>query len=685
MKKLRFKPYTFPIALLFISIIAYGLLIPWMGFYWDDWPFAWIAHTFGPGEFIPAFLPFRPLLGPIFVVTTTFLKENPLAWQIFALLLRFLTGVAVWWSFGKVWPAHKKEVALLSLCFVVFPGYLSQWVAFTHSNQELVSLLSYLLSFGVMALAVQRPKRRLLYLLLSFVLMFVGLYTTEYFFGLELLRPVVLWFMFEDLEPQKRARLVQILRIWAPYLVIWALDAVFLYVYHGSAEYDSYTVQGLSVFQQPLRQLLAQGVQDIVAAIGMAGFAAWTQPFQLLTRPVDITTNLLTIGLVVISFALVAFYLWRLEVPQPDADKQGTSNSVRTPWGFQAILLGVIGILAGRLPSWMAGLPIGLTFSWDRFMLSMMLGGSFFLIGLVDFLLKDDRRKVVVVSLFVALAVGQQFVTANTFRRDWSNQQQFFWQLSWRIPSMAPGTMLTTSELPFVYETDFSLTAPLNWIYSSTDTPHDLQYMLVYTKARLGSSILPSLAAGQITQMTYRTATFNGSTSDMVVFYYSTPGCVEILDPVYSNAETVPGQTYMLTDAIPLSNLSRIRADSQAATLPAALFGSEPAHTWCYYFEKADLARQQGDWNQVAELGEEAAAQGYTATTPAEWLPFIEADARTGKLDDADKLTQLTYQGNADLVPALCMLWARVNGDASVPAGTKGRIPAITAGLKCSP
>ncbi|HTX78309.1 MAG TPA: hypothetical protein VMC62_01505 [Longilinea sp.] len=679
MNKFRFKPYTLPIALLFISIIAYGLLIPWMGFYWDDWPFAWITHTFGPSEFIPAFLPFRPLLGPIFVATTTFLKENPLAWQVFALLLRCLTGVAVWWSFGKVWPTHKKEVALLSLCFVVFPGYLSQWVAFTHSNQELVSLLAYLLSFGVMVLAIRKPKRRLLYLFLSFVLMFVGLYTTEYFFGLELLRPVVLWFMFEELEPRKWARLVQILRIWAPYLVIWVLDGVFLYVYHGSAEYDSYTVQGLSVFQQPLRQFLTQGIQDVLMAIGTAGFAAWTQPFQLLTRSVDVPTNLLTLGLIVISFVLVGFYLWRLDVPQTGSVDQGT------PWGLQAMLLGVIGILAGRLPSWMAGLPIGLTFSWDRFMLSMMLGGSFFLVGLVDFLLKDDRRKVVVVSLFVALAVGQQFVTANTFRRDWANQQQFFWQLSWRIPSLAPGTMLTTSELPLVYETDFSLTAPLNWIYSSTDTPHDLQYMLVYTKARLGSSILPSLEAGQATQMTYRTATFNGSTSDMVVFYYSTPGCVHILDPVYSNAETVPGQTYMLTDAIPLSNLSRIRTDSQTATLPAALFGSEPDHTWCYYFEKADLARQQGDWKQVAELGNEAAAQGYTAITPAEWLPFIEADARTGKLDDADKLTQLTYQGDAGLAPALCALWGRVNDDASVPAGTKERIPAIISGLNCAP
>jgi hypothetical protein len=87
----------------------------------------------------------------------------------------------------------------------------------------------------------------------------------------------------------------------------------------------------------------------------------------------------------------------------------------------------------------------------------------------------------------------------------------------------------------------------------------------------------------------------------------------------------------------------------------------------------------------VAELGEEAATQGFTAITPAEWLPFIEADARTGKLDDADRLTQSAYQENSELGPALCTLWKRVSDDASVPAGTKDRIPAITSGLKCTP
>lgn len=49
-----------------LVVLAYGLLIPWMGFYWDDWPFAWFLKFLGPAEFIEMFRPFRPFLGPIF-------------------------------------------------------------------------------------------------------------------------------------------------------------------------------------------------------------------------------------------------------------------------------------------------------------------------------------------------------------------------------------------------------------------------------------------------------------------------------------------------------------------------------------------------------------------------------------------------------------------------------------------
>jgi len=37
-----------PIYLLVLCGLAYGLLIPTLGDYWNDWPYAYINNMFGP-------------------------------------------------------------------------------------------------------------------------------------------------------------------------------------------------------------------------------------------------------------------------------------------------------------------------------------------------------------------------------------------------------------------------------------------------------------------------------------------------------------------------------------------------------------------------------------------------------------------------------------------------------------
>ncbi len=135
-------------------------------------------------------------------------------------------------------------------------------------------------------------------------------------------------------------------------------------------------------------------------------------------------------------------------------------------FAIQAILIGLAGILLGRLPSYAAGLPLTLQSSNDRFMISMMIGGSLFITGLVELLIRNDHIKTFTFALLIALGIGQQFYNANIFRSDWLNQQELYSQLAWRIPAMKPGTLLITDQLPVDYETDLSFTAPINWIYA---------------------------------------------------------------------------------------------------------------------------------------------------------------------------------------------------------------------------
>src|SRR5512138_3932464 len=106
-----------PLLFLLVTVAAYGLLLPFTGFYWDDWPFAWIAKFLGPREFLPAFAQVRPFLGPIFFVTTSLVPPVPLYWQIFAIIVRCLSGLFTWFALKQVWPRHKRQTLMVALLF----------------------------------------------------------------------------------------------------------------------------------------------------------------------------------------------------------------------------------------------------------------------------------------------------------------------------------------------------------------------------------------------------------------------------------------------------------------------------------------------------------------------------------------------------------------------------------------
>jgi hypothetical protein len=125
--------------------------------------------------------------------------------------------------------------------------------------------------------------------------------------------------------------------------------------------------------------------------------------------------------------------------------------------------------------------------------------------------------------------------------------------------------------------------------------------------------------------------------------------------------------------ALPLSNPSQILTDAPPFSMPS-LLGADPEHRWCYYYQKADLARQQGDWKMVAQLGDKAFAVPLLPDDPYEYLPFIEAYARLGRVKDARLLTRQVADNMSLLKPALCAVWERANQQAALPADTMDKV-----------
>jgi len=117
-----------------------------------------------------------------------------------------------------------------------------------------------------------------------------------------------------------------------------------------------------------------------------------------------------------------------------------------------------------------------------------------------------------------------------------------------------------------------------------------------------------------------------------------------------------------MREASALSNADRITTQ-QTAVMPA-IYNPEPEHGWCYYFQKADLARQMGDWDEVVKLGSKAFKLDDFPNNPAERFVFIEGYAHAGEWDRALEYSKVSYKVSKEYVgPLLCKLWNRIEAD----------------------
>ena len=662
----RFIERSIPLLFLIVTIIAYGLLLPLTGFYWDDWPFAWIAKFLGPQEFFPAFASVRPFLAPIFFVTTSLIPPVPIYWQIFALIIRFISGLSALFALSQIWPQYKRQVLIASLLFLVFPGYSQHWVALTHINQEWIPFIFYLLSFGFTARALRNPNKSTSNAFYALLLLIPGVFPTEYFVSIEPMRLLFIWVIVSETIDGFRQRLIQSLKHWLPYLFIWLANAAWLAYFYTIGSYESYEVE---VVKEPLTVLYL--FSSIGEALWKAGFYIWGQVIVLITNAITAPTSLLTLALILLSFFLLSFYL----------RKHSFTHTSASGFALQAVLIGIIGILLGRLPSFAAELPLTLQSSFDRFMISMMLGGSLFITGLIESFIRNVRVKPYIFALLIALGIGQQFFNANIFRRDWAKQQEIYWQLAWRIPAMEPGTVLLTDQMPIDYETDLSFTAPINWMYAPDYTRSDLPYAMLYVEKRLGGT-LPSLEANMSIDLSFRTVSFIGSTSQAIVIYMPRNGCLRVLNPVWGDEVTYGRQSRFLVSSIPLSNPARISMDAdEIAELP---FLREPDHTWCYYYAKAELARQMGDWTLVNDLISEAISLGYQPEDVFEWLTYIEAKAAIGDIETAERLSADIFTQDRGIRDGLCMVWKRIQLQADAGSETEVRVNQLLSDYRCA-
>lgn len=660
----RLSQWTTPLALLVIAFFSYGIFAFQQGFHWDDWGIAWLVRTLGKPGLVDYFSTNRPFLAYVYSITTSLFGTNPIAWQLFSLIMRWLTAISLLWVLRMIWPERMRETFLATVFFLVYPGFNQQAIAIIYGHFFLAQTLLFI-SIGLMLKFAHQPVRLWWAGLLGVLLSAFNLFSTEYFFGLELLRPVLLWLGLRDQWPEWKPRLRQGIQTYLPFFLTligflyWRNFVLGFYLYQP----ELIANQNYSPFER-----LINLPGTIWGQWQIASWNAWKLIFQM---PDFAAFGVrLTVVYIVVLF-LTGVGLYEIVKRYKPSDQAGQGFSA------QWIGLGLFSLLLAGAPFLVADLPIRLTFPNSRFTLPFAFGTSLLLVGLLELLPKWNYR-VLFASLLAALAVGVQFNNGYLWREDWQLQKSFFWQMNWRIPDLQPGSILLSSDTPFDYSSDNSLTFPLNWAYASENHSNEIDHAYYFLSVRLGNE-LEVLKPGLPIHQDYLAATFDSTSDQVVAVHFAPPGCFRVLHPIYDhNLPLAPGtgdiaERWLETGipilprtaakALELSNLEQILPTSTNTVMLPAVFGAEPAHTWCYYFEKADLARQTEDWAQVAKIGDQVFAIPYHPDDVSEYLPFVEAYARTGRWEDARNLTRKTADTMPILQPALCAIWQRVETD----------------------
>jgi hypothetical protein len=670
-RRLNLKNWTVPLALLGVVVLAYGIYIPWFGLYGDDWPYLWYYHMFGPSG-TAGFVAFdRPYSTWFYSLSTALLGDNVAAYHIFMLVLRWLNAVLLWWVLKMIWPENNRQVTWVALLFAVYPGFRQQPLAVEFIlHFAIYDLL--LLSFGLMLLSARNARRYWL-LTAGGLVCAAGVFSSEYFAGLELLRPFFLAMIFMGSMPWKDL-LKKVFLIWLPYLALIVFFFVWRMFIFEHVSYEPVLASNLAA--SPLAGIADLAVR-ILSDIWKVVVRAWLQVFSLPDGSRSIQIYAL---LVIASLVVLGVYLSKLSKEELKPAHSNLTTLIKS-WPVSALILGLLALLTSGWPFWVTNIPVELTFPWDRPTISFMLGASLMIVGFIDLLFQPFFRPILAAGL-VALALGMHFQNAQEYRNEWQKLRSFFWQLNWRAPGLEKGTILVFDNIPLNRSSDGELTATLNWMYAPDHADWQIPYKIFDLSLRMDADNqgLPGLSEGLPVSHDYRSLSFQSDTSHVLAVHYDPPGCVRILG---REDTSLPDLTDRLRKSLVISHPEMIHVDENPPAKPPSILGEEPEHNWCYFFEKADLARQKGDWQQIVDLYTRAENQSLRPKDLTELFPFVEGYAHTGDWERAQEMSSRVGQ-DPSLTPALCTLWREVGSDFQQGSSDAASVTTIMGDLGCS-
>lgn len=652
------KPFAFLVAL----GMAFGVLIPSLGIYQDDWLYVYNTYalgTTGLANFV--YYDGAPFVLYINQILFAGLGFTPLTWHLAALVARWLTVIIFWLILRRLWPNAHRQNFFAALVFALYPFFTLQPLAFTYLHIW-INYFFMGLSLYFMVRSIQEPGRFWLWTVLSLVFEAITILSVEYYAGYEFLRPVILWLVLTPSEKDLRARTIKALKLWLPYLLVlgaYIYWRFFIYVVPIKNRNQPVIIETL--LHNPLLgiwMLLTNLIPDVVLVV----VSSWYKLLEPDWLDFNVRINQLALVLAIISGSLAYLYL----IKSPESESEGRSDSA---WSKQAFWLGLAIVIFGLIPPYVGGIFLNEKNSlWNsRFGLAPMLGAALIVISLLETLVVSRQARIILLAIFVGLSAGWHLRNANGFRKAWEKEVNFFQQLAVRVPALEPNTALVAEGEVLSLMGDYPTAYAINTLYASRgEEEQGRMKAWFYGITTNFSKDYEEFVQGMTLFTRHRSMVFKGNSHEIVLFTFE-PGngqCLHVLRPQEAAIRSLSDHLRTVSS---FSAVNRIQEGNGFSTFLSKELGIEPADDWCNTYQRADLARQVGNWEEVIGLWQDAQKTGLKPNDNFEYLLFLEAFLVTNQPEQALKLSALAAKSPPSMQPTVCDVWERVL-DASSPS-----------------
>jgi hypothetical protein len=243
-------------------------------------------------------------------------------------------------------------------------------------------------------------------------------------------------------------------------------------------------------------------------------------------------------------------------------------------------------------------------------------------------------------AVLVFFAVMTQYANNLRFAADWTETQKMWQEFTWRVPGLEKGTTLM-GFYPGETQEGYSIWAPASLFYFTDSQEIDLSAEVV------NDGTVKNLQINEPFERIHRSFYFFHQYDKALIFSKPTSkSCLRLLDGEHPEISIYDRNTIQLA-----ADFSRLEQITNEDRLDEAMFNEiigieENDNSWCYFYEKADLARQFNRWDDVIALEQEVQNKGLEPYDVIEWMPFIEAYAYSGEhgyagqlIDDVNKVS----------------------------------------------